>query len=88
MNISVHIERLVLDGLPVTGHQGPLLQAAVERELTRLLTDDSSIAQFNAGGPLASINGGSFDVAERADPATLGEQIAAAVHGGLGGGHE
>jgi hypothetical protein len=38
MNISVHIERLVLDGLFVSHGQRPLLQAAVEAELTRLLT--------------------------------------------------
>ena len=38
MNINLHIERLILDGLPITRQQGPHVQAAVEAELTRLLS--------------------------------------------------
>jgi len=37
MNIKVSIERLVLDGLPVSSAQGSLIGAAVETELARLL---------------------------------------------------
>ena len=36
MNIQLHIERLVLDGLPLTRREGALVQAAVETELARL----------------------------------------------------
>jgi len=36
-NINVPIERLVLDGLPVTPGQGPAVQAALEGELARQL---------------------------------------------------
>ena len=39
MNIKLHIERLVLDGLPVTRSQGPLVQAAMEAELARLMAE-------------------------------------------------
>ena len=39
-NIHLHIERLVLDGLPIDRGQGPHVQAAVEAELTRLLTEN------------------------------------------------
>jgi hypothetical protein len=84
MNIELHIERLVLDGLPVEQRQGPRLQAAVERELTRLLADGASLDQLNTGGPAASINGGVIQVAPGADAVGLGKQIAAAVHGGFG----
>ena len=31
MNITLHIDRLVLDGLPVQFQDGALLQAAVEK---------------------------------------------------------
>jgi len=79
----VHIERLILDGLPVT--QGPLVQAAVEGELARLLSHGNSTARFNTGGALASLKGGSIQVAKGAGAAGLGAQIAAAVYGGLGG---
>lgn len=85
MKIHVRIERLVLEGLPIAQRQGPQLQAAVENELVRLLTESRSTGQFNTGRELASISGGSIQVAEHAEPAGLGEQIAAAVYGGIGG---
>ena len=37
--IKVHIERLVLEGLPVMRSEGPLVQAAVQAELSRLLAE-------------------------------------------------
>ena len=85
MNINLHIERLILDGLPVEQRQGLTLQAAVERELVRLLTDSASVAPFNTGGTLASVKGGSIQVAEGAEATGLGKQIAAAVYGGVKG---
>ena len=85
MNINLHIERLVLEGLPIERRQGPQLRAAVERELIRLLTDGSSLAQLSTSGSAASINGGAIHMARGADAAGLGKQIAVAVHGGIGG---
>ncbi|MDE3011019.1 MAG: hypothetical protein KGI67_09040 [Pseudomonadota bacterium] len=38
MKVALHIERIVLDGLPVTAAQLPALRAELERELTALLT--------------------------------------------------
>jgi len=43
MNISLHIERLILEGLPITSNSGPQLQAAVEAELTRLFASDITL---------------------------------------------
>ena len=37
MRVRIHIDRLVLDGFPLTAGQGRLVQAAVERELSRLI---------------------------------------------------
>ena len=37
MNINLHIERLILDGLPIEPRQRAQVQAAVEAELARLL---------------------------------------------------
>lgn len=39
MIVNLHIERLVLDGMPIGSHEAPLVQAAVEVELARLLAD-------------------------------------------------
>jgi hypothetical protein len=85
VNINLHIERLVLDGLPLKQSQGPRLQAAVERELTRLLTGGQLTTQFHSGGTYASVKGSPIRFAERTNPSRLGEQIAAAVYSGFGG---
>jgi hypothetical protein len=82
MKVNLHIERLILAGVPIEQRQGPELQAVVQRQLTQLLADRGATPQFN-GHTLASVTGGSIQVAERADPAGLGEQIAAAVDRGL-----
>ena len=37
MNINIHIERLVLDGLPVAGPDSSIVQVAIETELARAL---------------------------------------------------
>lgn len=84
MNINLHIERLVLDGLPMEQREGPHLQAAVEQELTRLLADGRLNPQLNSGATLASVKGGSIQLTERASTSGLGQQIAAAVYGGFG----
>ena len=42
MSIHLHIDRLVLEGLPLSPTDGPLLQAALESELTRLMGDGLS----------------------------------------------
>jgi hypothetical protein len=38
-NIQIYIDRLILDGISVPHSQRPLLQAAVEAELGRLLAE-------------------------------------------------
>jgi hypothetical protein len=80
MNIHVHIERLILDGLPVTSSQGVLVQAAVERELARLLTAGMPAV---TGGGLPSIQGGNLQLGSRVTPGRLGQQIGRAIHSGL-----
>jgi hypothetical protein len=85
VNISVHIERLVLDGIEVPYYQRPLLQAAVEGELVRLLARGGVAMGLMAGGAVPSLPGGAIHLAEGNDPTYLGTQIARAVHGGIGG---
>ena len=84
MNTNVHIERLVLDGIDVPYHQQPLLQAAVEAELARLLAAGGVAPGLRAGGALSHVPGGTIDLAEDRGPAHLGQQIAQAVYGGIG----
>jgi hypothetical protein len=85
MSIHLHIERLVLEGVPLERRHGPLLQAAVERELARLLRDDGPTLGLGDGGSIAAVDGGSIRLAQSVDAGGLGEQIAMAVYGGFGG---
>lgn len=85
MNINVHIERLILDGLPIARHQEPLVQASVEAELARLLAADGLAANLLAGGALAHVQAGSIQLTGEGNPSQLGWQIARAVYGGIRG---
>jgi len=85
MNINIHIERLILDGLPITHSQRPLVQASVEAELARLLATDGLASSLQAGGALPNIPGGSIQLTSDGNPHKLGQQIAQAVYGGIGG---
>jgi hypothetical protein len=84
MNTQVYIERLVLDGIDVPHRQQPLLQAAVETELARLLAAGGVAPDLREGGALPRVQGGTIQLAEERDPAHLGKQIARAVYGGIG----
>ncbi len=85
MNVNVHIERLILDGLPIASHQGPLVQTAVEAELTRLLAADGLAANLLVGGALSHLQAGGIQLTGEGNPGQLGQQIAQAVYGGIGG---
>lgn len=84
MNINLHIEHLVLDGIPLGPGQRPLLQAAVEAELTRLLSSGGLNGALQTGGALYQVKATNIQLANDGSPAQLGEQIAGAVFGGIG----
>lgn len=46
--VTLHIDRLVLDGLALTPAQGASVQRAMERELARLWTQDAAGAHARA----------------------------------------
>ncbi len=83
MNIQLHIERLILEDMPISRAQGPQVQAAVEVELSRLLTETGIAPTLASGGALRSVNADAIEIAPKSDVATLSNQIAGAVHGGL-----
>jgi hypothetical protein len=47
--IALHIERLVLDGLPLTAAQAARMQPALERELARLIAGGGDVRAWGAG---------------------------------------
>jgi hypothetical protein len=84
MNINLQIERLVLDGISLLPSERPLLQAAVETELMRLLASGGLNDALRSGGALYSVRAAGIQLANDGNTAQLGEQIAGAVYGGIG----
>ena len=81
MNINLHIERLILDGLPVGEGQGPSVQEAVERELAERL---AAGGVPGLAGHLQRVQAPDrIALARAAAPSELGAQIAGAVYGAL-----
>ncbi|MEO7908475.1 MAG: hypothetical protein ABIV47_02380 [Roseiflexaceae bacterium] len=73
-----------MDGLPLTRAQGTLVQAAVEAELTRLVTERGLAAGLQASGTLPHMRADGLQLTIGSTPAHLGQQIAQAVYGGIG----
>jgi hypothetical protein len=84
MNININIEHLILDGIVLSPYQRPLVQAAVEAELTRLLTEGGLAASMLRGGAMPSINAAPLQLTGANNPIHLGQQIARSIYGGIG----
>ena len=84
MNIELHIERIVLDGLQVAPRDRTQLQAAVQTELARLLAAGGLRSELLSGGAMRSLGAGEIHVTNNMSPLHLGNRIAQAVHGGVG----
>jgi hypothetical protein len=83
-SIQLHIERLVLDGVNIAPGQSYLLQASVETELTRLLTDGGLAPNLAEGVALPRLSTSGIQLTGDDNPAQLGRQIAQSVYGGIG----
>jgi hypothetical protein len=81
MNINVHIDRLILDGLLMARGASDSVQAAVETELTRLLADKG----FNRPSAYAvtRLSAAPIQLTHNSRPSSLGHQIAQAIYGTL-----
>lgn len=83
MNVKLHIERLVLDGVDGNG-QPQLLQAAIEAELARLLAEGGLAAALGAGGAMPRIALPAIELAQSEPAGAVGARIAGAVYAGIG----
>ena len=84
MNVMLHIERLVFDGLPVSEAALPHLHPAIETELARLIADGGVSVDFSADRLVPSLRGGDVRMTAGGREAVLGRQIAGALYGGIG----
>lgn len=83
MNINLHIERLVLDGVDVAPDQRDLLQSTVTSELKRMFTDGGLSSSLALGTALHSVSTSGIQLNEVNTPTQLGHQIAQSVYGGI-----
>ncbi len=84
MNINLHIERLVLDGINLAPNQRHLLQASVEAELTRLLSEGGLNTQLNESLSTPHLQAPQISINPAMSSAHLGQQIAASVYQNIG----
>ena len=84
MNITVHIERLILDGIAVPHRHRPLVQAALAEELARLLSIDGLSSDFQQSHVQQSVLAGVLEISDSDEPAIFGRNIARAVYKGIG----
>jgi hypothetical protein len=71
--------------LPVGSRQGALIQSAIETDLARLIASSGLSPELMAGGAMSRLPVSSIQLTNDATPARLGQQIARAVHNGIGG---
>ena len=84
MNINLHIDRLVLDGLPIEHQDGLRVKAAVEAELSRLLTANGLANSLRAGVAMPSVPAPGIQMSRDRNPTRLGQEIGRAIYGGIG----
>lgn len=82
MKVHLHIERLIVDGLPISTAQGALLKAALSSELARLFETQHWNEQLKSES-LPQLRGDSFAHRAEDSPRQLGNKIAAAIHGSV-----
>jgi hypothetical protein len=83
MRIKVHIERVVLEGLPVSSHDAQRVQRALTAELERLIAAREISGDLRSGGAVPSVQGVELRLPTHTSPRELGRQIARSVHRGL-----
>jgi hypothetical protein len=84
MSIRLHVGQLVLDGLPLSHRDGPIVQEAFKAELARLLAEGGLEPELATGIAVPGLAAEEVQVSPGDGPGAIGQRIARAVYGGLG----
>ncbi len=84
MNVNLHIERLVLEGVDIQPQQRDALKAAVELALRQQLVSQGVGSGMLPEASSASVRGGSVSIENSQGMESLGQQIGHAVYRGIG----
>ncbi len=80
-NIELHIEELVLHGFEAGDRHS--IGEAVERELSRLFTEQGVPPSLERGSRIDSLKGGDIKITPGSSAEVIGARVAQAVYGGL-----
>jgi hypothetical protein len=87
MTIRLHVERLALEGLTLTGAERAQLERAVVGELMRLIDSHDGAMHvrgaFAEGGSVASLRAAEVRMQPGQSTAALGVQVARSVYGAM-----
>jgi hypothetical protein len=83
MNVNLHIDRLVLEGLAVGPGQKRSLQTALQAELANLIAESGLTPSLSGGGAIPETSVPTIHFTDGHNPTHLGTQIARSVHQGL-----
>jgi hypothetical protein len=83
MNINLHIERLVLEGLGLTRSESEEVRQYFGAELGRLCSEGEILNGITAGFETSRLSA-KWTGAPTKDPQRIGERLAHSVYGGLG----
>jgi hypothetical protein len=81
ISIELHVEELALHGFEPGDRYG--ISEAVQRELSRLFTEQGSPSSLARGSQLARVEGPAFDAKPGSAAESIGYEVARAVYGGL-----
>ena len=83
MNINLHIEELVLDGIDITPEQRSQLAIALRSELARLIATEGVTPSLQMGGWCDQLSAGNLHYSLSQSPKVMGQRIAQSVYRGL-----
>ncbi len=83
MNIRLHIERVVVEGMGLTSVEAASVLTAMEAELSALLAAGGVNPSFQSDTALASISVGAIGVEAGSGADALGRRVAGALYGGI-----
>jgi hypothetical protein len=83
MKIILHIERLVIEGIPLSSREATRSGAEMSAEVTRLLAAEPVPSRLQIGGAMPHLAAPILTLGRDNVPEMIGKQIAQAVHRGL-----
>jgi hypothetical protein len=83
MKINLHIERLIVEGLPADSTIKEQFSVAVQRELAQIFQGGLH-EEFAPGAAFPRVRGGTITLARQTQRNRLGSSIAQAVHHAIG----